>query len=130
MGDAIRPGHDLGNIARRGGAVGAHIGTEIRIGVAAQRQDGAVAAAGDFEIAGGVARVAERHQIFAPVLGPLHRPADDAGRERNQKIFRIKLAARAETAADVVFQHAHRSLGQFHHLRQRAPVVERHFADA
>ena len=130
MGDAIGPGHDLRNIARRGGAVGAHIGAEIGIGVAAQREDGAVAAAGDFEIACGIARVAERHQILAPVLGPLHRAADDTRRERNQKILRIKFAARAETAADVVFQHAHRCLGQLHHLRQRAAVVERHLADA
>ena len=74
--------------------------------------------------------MAERHQILAPVLDPLHRAADDLGRERNQKIFRIKLAARAETAADVVFEHAHRRLGELHHLRQRAPVVERHLADA
>ncbi len=47
----------------------------------------------------------DRHQVFAAVLGPLHRPADMPRRERDEKILRIELAARAEAAADVVLDH-------------------------
>ena len=47
----------------------------------------------------------------------------------NQKILRVKLAACAEPAADVVFHHADRSPAT-HHLRQRAAIGERHFGDA
>ena len=108
MRDAIGPGHDLRNVARRRGAVGAHIGADIGEGVAAQREDGAVARAGDLQVAFHVARVIERRQVLAPILDPLDRAAQQPRRKGNEKILGIKLAARAEAAADVVFDHAHR----------------------
>ena len=62
--------------------------------------------------------------MLAPILDPFDRPADKPRGERDQKIFRIELAARAETAADVVFHHADRALRKLHLLRQDAPVEE------
>ena len=53
-----------------------------------------------------------------------------AGRERNEEILRIELAARAETAADVVLDHVDRVLGKPHLLRQRAAVEEQHLGAA
>ena len=105
VGDAIRPGHELRDVARADRAVGAHIGAHVDVGVAAQRQDGAVARAGDLDVDLGLARVVHRHQVLAAVLGPLHRPVEMARRERDQEIFRIELAARAKAAADVVLDH-------------------------
>ena len=128
--DAIRPGHDLRNVARRGGAVGAHIGAEIGEGAAAQGEDRAIALAGNFQVAFHVARMIERAEVLAPILGPFDRTPQKPRRKRNEKILGIKFAARAEPAADVVFHHAHRFFRQSHHLRQRAPIGERHLADA
>ena len=112
------------------GAIGAQIGADVGIGVPAQRQDGAVAVAGDLEVAFDVARVVGCEQMLAPVLDPFHRPADKARRERNQKILRIEFAAHAEAAADVVLDHADGLLGQAQMLRQNAAVGERHLGGA
>ena len=104
--DPIRPRHELRDVARADRAVGAHIGADIDIGVAAQPEDRAVARAGDLDVAFRLARVVERHELLAPVFGPFHRPADMARRERDEEILRIELAARAETAADIVLDES------------------------
>ncbi len=126
----IGAGQDLRHVAGAGGAVGAQIGADVGIGVPAQRQDGAVAVAGDFEIAFDVARVVGCEQMLAAVLDPFHRPADKARRERNQEILRIEFAAHAEAAADVVLDHADGLLGQAQMLRQDTAVGERDLGGA
>jgi len=98
--------------------------------VAAQAQDGAVAPAGDLDIAGCLARVVDGHQVLAAVLGPLHRPAAMARRERDQKIFRIEFAARAKAAADVVLDHVDGVFGEPHLLGEDATIGEQHFCRA
>jgi hypothetical protein len=50
-------------------------------------------------------------QMFAAILDPLHRPAGEARRERDQEVLRIEFAARAEAAADVVLHHADGAFG-------------------
>ncbi len=63
-------------------------------------------------------------EVLAAILDPFDRPAGEARRERDEKIFRVEFAARAEASADVVFHHPDRALGQLHLLRQYAPVEE------
>src|SRR5262249_4668656 len=103
IGRAVWPGQDLRSVAGAGRPVGAQVGAHIRLGMAAQRQDRALAAAGDFEGAGNVAGMIRRDEVLAPVLDPLHRTADNSRRERYQKILRIEFTAHAETAADIGF---------------------------
>src|SRR5580704_16836391 len=104
MRNSIRPGHDLRNVTPGGGPVGAHIGADVGKGPAAQRENSAVAGTGDLKITSRVAGMAQRHQILAPVLYPLHRTPNDPSRKWDQKVFGIEFAARAETAADIVFK--------------------------
>ena len=124
MGDAIGAGEHLREIARGGRAVGADVGALIGPGVAAQRPDRAIRVAGDLQLAFGIAGMIGGAEVFAAILDPFHRPAGEARRERDQKIFRIEFAARAEASADVVFHHPDRAFGQLHLLCQNAPVEE------
>ena len=98
--------------------------------VAAQPEDRAVAVERDLEIAFGLARMGDRHEMLAPVLDPFHRTAELARRERDQKILRIELAARAEAAADVVLDVVDRLFRQPHHRRHGAAVEERQLGRA
>ena len=128
--NAIGARHELRDIARADGAVGAHIGAHVDEGMAAQAEDGAVALAGDLHVAFRLARMIDRHQMLAAVLGPFHRPADVARRERDEEILRIELAARAEAAADVVLHHVDGVLGEAHLLCQDPAVGEQHLGRA
>ena len=127
---AIGTRHELRDIARADRAVGAHIGADVHIGMAAQAEDRAVARAGDLDVALRLARVIERHQLLAAILGPFHRAPGVARRERNEKVLGIELAARAEAAADVVLHHVDRVLGEAHLLREHAAVEEQHLGAA
>ena len=128
--NAIGPRHELRDVARTDGAVGAHIGAHVDEGMAAQAEDRAVALAGDLDVACRLARMVDRHQMLAAVLGPFHRPADMTRGERNEEILRIKLAARAEAAADVVLHHVDGVFGEAHLLGQDAAVEEQHLGGA
>ena len=43
------------------------------------------------------------HQMLAPILDPLDRPAKLEGGEAHQKVFRVQLAAHAEAPTDMIF---------------------------
>ena len=103
--DAVGASHELRDVARADGAVGAHIGAHVDVGMAAQSEDRAVAFAGDLNIDLGFAGMIHRHQVLAPVLGPLDRPVEMARRKRDQEILGIEFAARAKAAADIVLDH-------------------------
>ena len=45
--------------------------------------------------------------MLAPVLDPLHRPAEPARQERDQQVLRIDMPLDAEAAADVERDAAH-----------------------
>ena len=124
MRNAIWPAENLRDIACRGRPIGADVGALIGQRVAAQRADGPVFVAGDFQLAFCLAGMIGGGEMLAAVLDPFDWPAGEAGRERNQKILRVEFTARAEAAADVVFHHPDRALGQVHLLRQNAPVEE------
>ena len=69
-------------------------------------------------------------EMLAAILDPLDRTAEAARRERDEIILRIELAARAEAAADIVFDVVHRLLGQLHHRGHGALVEERQLGRA
>ena len=110
--DSIGAGQELRGLRRHHAAVGADIGAHVAVDVAAQAEDVAVARAGDLDVAIDLARVIGRHQVLAAVLDPFHRAADVAGRERDQEILGIELAAHAEAAADVGLDHVDGGLGE------------------
>ena len=127
---AVGAGQHLRGVARRRHAVGADIGAEIGGAAPAQREDGAVARAGDLQLAFGIAGVVGGDQVLAAVLDPFHRAVEPARRERDQEVLRIEFAAHAEAAADVGLDHGDGGLVEAHLLRQDAAVVERHLGDA
>jgi hypothetical protein len=128
--NAIGPRHELRDVACTDGAVGAHIGAHVDEGMAAQAENGAVAPAGNLDVARRLARMVYRHQMLATVLGPFHRPADVTRCERDEKILRIKLATCAEAAADVVLHHVDGVLGEAHLVCQDPAVGEQHLGRA
>ena len=128
--DAIRPGHELRDIARAHRPVGAHVGADVDIGMPAQAEDGAVARAGDLHVALRLARMVHGHEMLAPVFRPFHRTSAVARRERDEKILRIEFAARSEPAADVVLDQLDRAFGQGHLPGERAAVEEQHLGGA
>ncbi len=85
--NAIGPAQYLRDVARGGRAIGADIGALIGGGAAAQRQDGAVAFAGDLELTVGIAGMIGGHEMLAAILDPLDRPAAAPRRIRNQKVL-------------------------------------------
>jgi hypothetical protein len=127
---AVRTGHELRHVARTDRADGPHVRTLVDADGAAQAENGAVAAAGYLDVAIHLARMTHRHQVFAPVLDPLHRPAGKPRRKRNQEILGKEFAPRAEAAADVALHNIHRALGKLQEARQNAAIGERHLGRA
>src|SRR5262245_63167919 len=124
MGNAIGTGEHLREVARGGWAVGADVAALICPGMSAQCPDRAIRVAGDLELTFGIAGMIGGGEVLASILDPFDWPAREARRERDQKIFRVEFATRAEASADVVFHHADRAFGQLHLLRQYPPVEE------
>ncbi len=100
---AIGPGQELGHVAHRRGAVRPHVGADVDEDVAANAADGAVALERDLDLALRLARMRDGHEMLAAVLDPFDRTAEPARRERDQEVLRIEFAARAKSAADIVF---------------------------
>ena len=128
--NTVRPRQKLGTPRRRRAAGAARIGADVDRDLAAQPQDDAVAVAGDLEIAGRLARVVGGQEMLAPILHPFDRAVELPRDERDQKVFRVELAAHAEAAAGVGHLHDHRAFGQARACRQRRAVEERHLGDA
>ena len=130
MWNAVGPGEHLRDIAGGRRPIGADIGALIGVGAPAQREDRAVLVARDLQFAFGITGMIGGEQMLAPILDPLHRPAAEARRERDQEVLRIELAARAEAAADVVLHHADGAFRQTEMFCQHAPVEERDLGGA
>ncbi len=122
--DPVRPGGELRHVAHRRHAVGPHIGADIDPDISAQTDDRAVTVERDLEIALGLARMRDRHEVLAAVLDPFDRPPVFAGGESDQEVLRIEFAAGAEAAADVVFDVIDCLLGEAHHRGHGATVEE------
>ena len=130
IGNAIRPEHELRRLCGNDAAVGARIGAHVGIERAAQPRDPAIVHAGNLEIARDLARMVGRHQMFAAVLDPFHRPLERARNERHQKIFRIKLATHAEPAADFGADQIDLLRRKAEGLGNRGAVVPQHLRRA
>ena len=103
--DAVWARQELRRLGGNDAAVGADVGAHVAVDVAPHPEDRTVARAGDLDVAIDLARVVGRHQVLAAILDPLHRPAGETSRERDEKILRIELAAHAEATADIGLQH-------------------------
>ena len=68
--------------------------------------------------------------MLPAIVDPLHRAADQARRERNEKILRIEFALDAETAANIDLDHVDVGFGDAEHRRERAAVEEQDFGRA
>ena len=79
----------------------AHVGADVGVDHRAHAQDAAVGGEAHLDLVGDLARVVGRHEVLAPALDPLDRPAELHGGERHQDVLGIELAAHAEAAADV-----------------------------
>ena len=99
----VRPRQELRGNPNRVGDARPDIGADVDECLAAQSENGAVAAAGHLDRAGDIAGVIDRHQMLAAVLDPFDRVPVSVRRKGNQEVFRIKVAANAEAAADVAF---------------------------
>ena len=73
--------------------------------MAAQREDCAVSATGNFKFALDLARVGRRYQMFTAALDPAHGARQTARGVRDEEILRIEFAAHTEAAADVRLDH-------------------------
>ena len=130
VGNAVGAREHLRDIARGGRAIGADIRTLVGSGVSAQRENRAIAIAGDLQLAGSIAGVIGGKEMLPPVLDPLHRMASEAGGKRDEIILGIKLAARAEAAPNIVLNHPDRALRQPHLLREHTAIDKRDFRRA
>jgi hypothetical protein len=65
-------------------------------------------------------------QMLAPVLDPLHRPAEPHGDDADQHVLRIELATDAEAAAHVRFVHVNRGGREAEHAREQIAIAVRH----
>ncbi len=128
--NVVGAGHELRDVAHRGHAVGTHIGADIDIDVAAQADDQAVPVERHLDLAFGLARMRDRHEMLAPILHPFDRAAELARRKGDQKVFRIKFAPRPEAAADIEFNIIDRFLGKPDHARHGAAIEERQLGGA
>jgi hypothetical protein len=63
-----------------------------------------------------------RHQVLAAVFDPFNRLSQIDRGEGNQKIFRIKLAADAEAAADIVLDKVQLVLRHFEKICDGLPI--------
>ena len=108
----------------------ADVGAEIDHEPVAQGHDRAVAADADLDVVILLPRVVRRHQVLAPILDPLHRPAQAHRRPGHDEVLGIELAAHAEAAAHLELDEVDQVLGVAEHVGQDAPVEVRHLGHA
>src|SRR5262249_18564714 len=92
--------------------------------VAADAADGAVTLERNLDLGFGLARMRNGHEMLAAILDPFDRALEPARREGAEEILRIKFAASAEAAADVVFDIVDCSLAQSHQGGEGTAVEE------
>ena len=110
--DPVGPGEELRDVARSDGTIGAHIGADVAVDMAAHPQDGAVASAGDLDVAVDFARMVAASSDAPGGPRSISPDAEMPGGERDQKIFRVELATHAEAAADIALDQVDGGLRQ------------------
>ena len=99
-----------------------HVSAHVAVNGRAKPEYRSILARRDFQPAAIFPRMIRRHQMLAAIFDPFNRLSQIYRGERNQKIFRIKLAADAEAAADIVFNEVQFTLGHFKKICDGLPV--------
>ena len=87
VGDPVRPRQELGHDTDRVGDAGSRIGADVDRGLAAQSEDGAVAAARHLDGAGNIAGVVDGDEMLAAVLDPFDRAPEVIRRKGDQEVL-------------------------------------------
>ena len=110
--------------------MGAHVGALIVKYFILDRENAPVAIDGGADVMLLLARMVGGDQMLAAILDPLDRPPHAQRRGAHQNVLRIKLAANAETAADMAFVEVNRRRGASKHAGNLVPVPMRHLGGA
>ncbi len=129
-GNTIGAGQDAGRHVHDTGRVGTHIGAlvvEVAIVDCEDRAVGLDRRANAMQL---LARVIGGDQVLAPVLDPLHGPAEPHRGDADQHVLRIELAADAEAAADMGLEHMDRGRRDAEHAREQLANAMGHLGRA
>src|SRR3984893_9151424 len=126
----VRPREKLRAARRRGTAGPARVSADVDGNLRADTQNGAVAIAGNLEIAGRLPGVIRREKMLAPIFDPFDRTRQLSRNAGYEKIFRVKLAPNPETTSGIADLHHERALRKSEHCCERGPVEKRHLGDA
>ncbi len=126
----IGPGKDARRHVHDARGMGAHIGALVVKVEIVDRKDAALAVDRRPNAVELLARMIGRDQVLAPVLDPFHRPAKPHGRDADQYVLWVELAADAEAAADMGFVHVDRRRRQPEHAREQLAIAVRHLGGA
>ena len=126
----VGPGKNAGRHVHDARGMGAHIGALVVEVEIVDREDAALAVDRRTNAVELLARMIGGDQMLAPVLDPFHRPAEPHGRDADQHVLRIKLAADAEAAAHVGFVHVDRRGRKPEHAREQLAIAVRHLGGA
>ena len=106
--DPVGTGKDAGRHMHDARGMGAHIGALIVEITIVDGEDSPFVVDRRTQSVKLLARMIGGDQMLAPVLDPFHRPPEAHGRDADQHVFRVELAADAEAAAHVRFVHMDR----------------------
>ena len=107
-----------------------HIGALVGENLVVEPEDEAARIDGGADAVHLVARVVEREQVLAPVLDPLHGPAEPGRGDADQHVFRVELAPHAEAAADMALEELQIVAPEAEHRGDGVAVVMRHLGGA
>jgi hypothetical protein len=121
----IRAGHHAHGAVRDVHAVGADISALVVEDLVLDPEDAAVFINRNTCKVTLLAALVGAHQVLAPILDPFHRPLELHRRDQHQQVLRIKLAADAETAADMALMHMQRRRAAIEHAAERLAIAMR-----
>src|SRR4029077_8838943 len=112
----VRPREKLRAEARRCTRGPARVSADIHGNLAANTQDGAVAIAGNLEIAGRLPGMIRREKMLAPIFDAFDRSRELARNAGYEKIFRVNLAPNPEPTSGIADLHHERALRKSEHF--------------
>src|SRR5215468_6280412 len=119
---AIRSGEERGGGTWNKPAMSPDVSPHVAVNGCTQREDCTVLERRHFQLAAIFPRMIRRHQMLATVFDPFDRLSQIDRGERDKKVFRIKLTADAEAAADIVFDKVQLVLRHFEKICGGLPI--------